>query len=82
MCQKRGLVMTYAIRIKHYVDGYERIVSRSDYELWRKTEQRIGKPIFQVMGFIVGKKYIDIKQIVDVLVTSDFKEIINYEHTY
>lgn len=62
-------MMIFAIRIKHYVDGYERIVTLSDYELWRRTEKRMGKPIFQVIGFIIGEKYVDIKQIVDILLT-------------
>lgn len=57
--------MDYAIRIKHYIDGYERIVTPSEYNEWRMVEQESGKPIFQVMGFIVGEKYIDIKQMVD-----------------
>ena len=58
--------MNFLIRIKHYVDGYERIVTPSEYASWRKTEQQLGRPIFQIMGFIVGEKYIDIKQVVDI----------------
>lgn len=69
--------MNYAIRIKHYVDGYERIVSPSEYDSWRRTEQRMGKPIFQVIGFIIGKQYIDVKQIVDALLTLNLEKEVN-----
>jgi hypothetical protein len=57
--------MDYTIRIKHCIDGYERVVTPSEYNEWRMVEQKSDKPIFQVMGFIVGEKYIDIKQMVD-----------------
>ena len=73
--------MTCAIRIKHYIDGYERLVPPSDYELWRKTEKRMGEPIFQVLGILTDREYIDIKEIVDMLVTNDFMGVINYDTT-
>ena len=57
--------MNCAIRIKHYVSGYERIVGLSDYNSWRRVEKRIGRPVFQVMGIIFDRQYIDIKQVVD-----------------
>ena len=34
--------MNIAVRIRHYVDEYERLVSLSDYTYWCKTEKRIG----------------------------------------
>lgn len=71
--------MNYAIRIKHYVDGYERLISKSDYILWRKTEQRIGRPIFQVIGFLIDNQYISIKQIVDGLTIEHIKGVVNYD---
>lgn len=58
--------MNFSIRIKHYVDGYERIVTPSEYNSWRRTEQRMDRPVFQVIGFVIGNQYIDIKQIVDI----------------
>mgnify|MGYP003306720633 CR=1 FL=1 len=53
--------MNIAIRIRHYADGYERLVGPSDYACWRRTEQRIGKPIFQVIGILIGKQYINLE---------------------
>lgn len=53
--------MNVAVRIKHYVDGYERLVSPSDYTYWCRVEQRIGRPIFQVIGILVGNQYINLK---------------------
>lgn len=53
--------MNIAVRIKHYVDGYERLVSPSDYTYWCKTEKRIGKPIFQVIGILIGNQYINLE---------------------
>lgn len=55
--------MELAIRIKHYIDGYERLVSPFDYDLWCKTEQRIGKPIFKVIGIIINNQYISLEKI-------------------
>lgn len=54
--------MDLAIRIKHYIDGYERLIGPSDYDLWCKTEQKIGKPIFKVIGIIVNNKYISLEK--------------------
>lgn len=53
--------MEIAVRIRHYVDGYERLVGPSDYASWCRTEQRIGKPMFQVVGILIGKQYINLK---------------------
>ena len=30
--------MNIAVRIRHYADGYERLVGPSDYACWRRTE--------------------------------------------
>ena len=53
--------MKIAVRIKHYVDGYERLVGPSDFICWCRTEQKIGKPIFKVIGILVGNQYINLK---------------------
>ena len=53
--------MNIAVRIKHYVDGYERLVGPSEYACWCRTEQRIGRPIFQVIGILVNNQYINLK---------------------
>ena len=53
--------MDLAVRIRHYADGYERLVGLSDYACWCRTEQRIGKPIFQVIGILIDKQYINLE---------------------
>ena len=54
--------MKYAIRIKHYIDGYERIIPPSDYDMWCRVEQELGRPVFEVIGFIVNNQYINVRQ--------------------
>ena len=53
--------MNVAVRIKHYVDGYERLVGPSDYNIWCETERRMGRPIFQVIGILIGNQYINLE---------------------
>ena len=53
--------MNIAVRIRHYADGYERLVGLSDYARWCRTEQRVGKPVFQVIGILVDKQYINLE---------------------
>ena len=53
--------MKIAVRIKHCVDGYERLVGPSDFICWCRTEQKIGRPIFKVIGILVGNQYINLK---------------------
>ena len=53
--------MNIAVRIRHYADGYERLVGLSDYACWCRTEQRVGKPVFQVIGILVDKQYINLE---------------------
>ena len=46
------------VRIKHHVDGYEEVVDLQSLALWCQTERKISKPIFHVIGVIVGETYV------------------------
>jgi hypothetical protein len=50
------------VRIKHYVDGYEELVDLHNLALWSQTEQTTNKPIFQVIGVLIGEKYISLQE--------------------
>ena len=50
------------VRIKHYVDSYEELVDLYNLALWSKTEQATNKPIFQVIGVLIGEKYINLQE--------------------
>lgn len=50
------------VRIKHYVDSYEELVDLHNLALWSQTEQTTNKPIFQVIGVLIGEKYINLQE--------------------
>ena len=50
------------VRIKHYVDGYEELIDLHNLALWNQTEQTSNKPIFQVIGVLIGETYINLKE--------------------
>ena len=52
------------VRIKHYVDGYEELVDLQHLALWSKTEQTTNKPIFQVIGVLIGETYINLQEMI------------------